>query len=98
MVGRTEVLRAGRNRSRQLGCSQTSVGCGDTGRGIPAEELPHIFERFYRVEKARGDALEGTGLGLAIVQRILQLHDSPIEVDSEPGVGTSFRFALPSAA
>ena len=70
----------------------------DTGRGIPREALPRIFERFYRVEKARGDAQEGAGLGLAIVQRILQLHDSAIEVESEPGVGTSFRFALPAAA
>ncbi len=68
----------------------------DTGRGIPGDELPHIFERFYRVEKARGDALEGSGLGLAIVQRILQLHGSLVEVESEPGVGTSFRFALPT--
>ncbi len=68
----------------------------DSGPGIPSDELPHIFERFYRVEKARGDGLEGSGLGLAIVQRILQLHDSPIEVESEPGVGTSFRFALPT--
>ncbi len=67
----------------------------DTGRGISREELPHIFERFYRVEKARGDASAGAGLGLAIVKRILQLHDSAIEVESEPGVGTSFRFALP---
>jgi len=67
----------------------------DTGRGISREEIPHIFERFYRVEKVRGDASEGAGLGLAIVKRILQLHDSAIEVESEPGVGTSFRFALP---
>ncbi len=78
-----------------LDAGRVAAQISDTGRGISREELPHIFERFYRVEKARGDAAEGTGLGLAIVKRILQLHDSAIEVESEPGVGTSFRFALP---
>ena len=69
----------------------------DTGRGIPAEDLDHIFERFYRVEKARGDSPEGVGLGLAITHRILQLHDSPIEVESAPGRGAAFTFSLPLA-
>ncbi len=69
----------------------------DTGRGIPAEDLDHIFERFYRVEKARGDSPEGAGLGLAITHRILQLHDSPIEVESAPGHGAAFTFSLPLA-
>ncbi len=79
------------------GDGQVAAQITDTGRGIEHAELPHIFERFYRVEKARGDAAEGAGLGLAIVRRILQLHDSAIEVESEPGVGTSFRFALPAS-
>jgi len=70
----------------------------DSGRGIPQDALPHIFDRFYRVEKSRGEAPEGTGLGLAIAQRILQLHGSPIEVESAPGKGTSFTFRLPVAA
>ena len=70
----------------------------DTGQGIPAAEIPHIFERFYRVEKSRGEEPEGAGLGLAIAQRILQLHGSPIEVESKLGVGTSFTFELPFAA
>lgn len=70
----------------------------DTGLGIAEADIPHIFERFYRVEKSRGEGPEGTGLGLAIAQRILQLHDSPIEVESKPGAGTSFTFALPVAA
>ncbi len=70
----------------------------DTGVGIPADEIPHIFERFYRVEKSRGEGLEGTGLGLAIARRILDLHGSPIAVDSAPGRGTSFTFELPTAA
>ena len=70
----------------------------DTGLGISEKELPRIFERFYRVEKSRGDVPDGTGLGLAIVQRILQLHNSRISVHSEPGAGTSFTFDLPVAA
>ena len=69
----------------------------DSGQGIPAADLDHVFERFYRVEKARGDSPEGAGLGLAIAHRILQLHDSPIEVESAPGHGAAFTFSLPLA-
>lgn len=65
----------------------------DTGQGIAAEDLPHIFERFYRVEKHRN--LDGTGLGLAIAKRIMQLHNSSIEVQSKPNLGTTFSFPLP---
>ena len=70
----------------------------DTGVGIPAAEIPHIFERFYRVEKSRGEGPEGTGLGLAIARRILDLHGSSIAVESKSGAGTSFSFELPTAA
>jgi signal transduction histidine kinase len=69
----------------------------DTGPGIPEADRDRIFERFYRVEKSRADAPEGTGLGLAITRRILQLHDSPIEVESTPGHGAAFSFRLPLA-
>ena len=65
----------------------------DTGQGISAEDIPHIFERFYRVEKHRN--LDGTGLGLAIAKRIMQLHNSSIEVQSKPNLGTTFSFPLP---
>jgi len=65
----------------------------DTGQGISAEDMPHIFERFYRVEKHRN--LDGTGLGLAIAKRIMQLHNSSIEVQSKPNLGTTFSFPLP---
>ena len=69
----------------------------DTGPGIPEADRDRIFERFYRVEKSRADAPEGAGLGLAITRRILQLHDSRIEVQSAPGHGAAFHFRLPLA-
>jgi signal transduction histidine kinase len=69
----------------------------DTGPGIPEADRDRIFERFYRVEKSRADAPEGAGLGLAITRRILQLHDSPIAVESTPGHGAAFSFRLPLA-
>ncbi len=67
----------------------------DTGIGIPAEDLPHIFDRFYRVDKARSRAQGGSGLGLAIVKWVVQAHGGGIQVDSTPGVGTTFRISLP---
>ncbi|MCZ6707183.1 MAG: HAMP domain-containing sensor histidine kinase [Chloroflexi bacterium] len=67
----------------------------DTGCGIAEADLPHVFDRFYRGEKSDGKGPEGTGLGLAIAKRILQLHGSPIEVESAVGEGTTFRFRLP---
>jgi signal transduction histidine kinase len=66
----------------------------DTGRGIPPEEIPYIFDRFYRVEKDRSEA-GSAGLGLAITKRILELHQSSIEVNSTLGAGTTFTFCLP---
>ena len=61
------------------------VEVSDTGVGIPAEDLPRIFERFYRVEKNRETAAGHSGLGLAIVKRIIELHGSTIAVTSTPG-------------
>ncbi len=66
----------------------------DNGEGISAEELPRIFERFYRVAKNREVSDGSTGLGLAIVKQILSLHRSTIQVKSQPAVGTLFRFRL----
>ena len=67
----------------------------DTGIGIPAESLPRIFERFYRVDKGRSREMGGTGLGLAIAKHILLQHGGRIWVDSRPGEGSVFHFALP---
>ncbi len=77
------------------GPSHVATRISDTGRGIPEEELPRIFDRFYRVERHHPGAPEGTGLGLAIARRILQLHGSTITVESTAGSGTSFTFQLP---
>jgi signal transduction histidine kinase len=67
----------------------------DTGIGIPEEDLPHIFERFYVVDKSRARTLGGTGLGLSIVKRIVLLHKGTISVRSSPGEGITFTITLP---
>ncbi len=69
----------------------------DTGCGIPSEELPSVFDRFYRVEKSRARSSGGSGLGLAIAKKILEAHDSTISVQSTVNVGTAFSFDLRSA-
>lgn len=71
------------------------LAVADTGVGIPQAELPHIFERFHRVEGARGRTYEGTGIGLALVQELVKLHGGTIEVDSTLNKGSVFTVALP---
>jgi heavy metal sensor kinase len=69
----------------------------DTGAGIPPEHLPHIFDRFYRVDNARSRADGGTGLGLAIASSIAKLHGGEIQVESQVGKGSAFYVTLPLA-
>jgi signal transduction histidine kinase len=67
----------------------------DTGEGISAEDLPHVFDRFYRGEKSRSRATGGAGLGLAIARGIVEAHGGRIWIESERGRGTTVSFSLP---
>jgi len=73
------------------------VSVSDTGEGIPAEDLPNIFERFYRVDKSRAKVTGGSGLGLTIAKRLVEAHGGTITVQSELGKGSRFSFTLPIA-
>ncbi|HXQ55649.1 MAG TPA: ATP-binding protein [Actinomycetes bacterium] len=75
--------------------SRALLQVADTGEGIPARELPRVFERFYRVDKARARQTGGTGLGLAIVRHVAEAHGGTVRVDSELGRGSTFTVALP---
>ena len=77
------------------GRKDISVQVSDTGHGIPKEELPHIFNRFYQLDKSRQGEEGHSGLGLAITKRIIELHDRSIEVSSSLGSGTTFTFHIP---
>ena len=70
----------------------------DTGTGVPAEEIPRLFERFHRVDNARGRTHEGSGIGLALVQELVKLHGGSIGVQSALGQGTTFTLDLPAHA
>ncbi len=75
--------------------NQVHISVADTGEGITAEDLPFIFERFYRVDRSRARATGGRGLGLTIARRLVEAHGGTIEVKSEPGQGCTFTFTLP---
>ena len=74
---------------------QAILSVRDTGLGIPEAALPHLFERFYQVEDARGRTHEGTGIGLALVQDLVRLHGGQVRVTSTLGSGSAFRVTLP---
>lgn len=80
---------------RRAGVAEILVS--DTGIGIPEEHLPHIFNRFYRVDRGRSRAVGGTGLGLSIVKQVAETHGGNVRVRSIPGIGTTFTVYLPLA-
>jgi signal transduction histidine kinase len=83
----------------------SAISCGDylevevkdQGIGIEAEELPKIFDKFYRVKSPKTRQVIGTGLGLALVKGLIEAHRGSVDVDSEVGAGTTFRVKLPTA-
>jgi signal transduction histidine kinase len=77
--------------------SDIMISISDTGIGIPEGKIPRIFERFYRVDKARSKATGGTGLGLSIVRHVAQNHGGRVTVESIPGEGSTFIVSLPRA-
>src|SRR6266516_6162739 len=89
-----EIRLSARQRDGEI-----ELAVSDDGIGIAKEDLPRIFERFYRADKARSpDKVRGTGLGLAIVKHIAQLHGGRVEAESEVGKGTTIRMLLPTAS
>src|SRR5689334_21323463 len=75
---------------------QVELTVSDTGVGIPEAELPHVFERFHRVEGTYGRTHEGSGIGLALVQELVRLHGGRVDVTSRPGAGSTFTVCLPT--
>lgn len=89
--GRDVTIEAGTRREGQV----VKLWVQDNGVGIAEKDLPHIFERFYRVDKGRSRESGGTGLGLSIVKHIVQLHGGQVWAESRPGEGTRISFTLP---
>ncbi len=90
----SNALRHTKKGSVTLSYSNKTIVVKDTGEGIPAEDLPYIFERFYRSDKSRNKETGGLGLGLSIVKELVNLHDWNIEVTSEVNKGTTFNISL----
>jgi signal transduction histidine kinase len=90
-AGGTVDVSVGQNNGR------VEIKIADSGVGIPPEAVAHVFDRFYRVDKARSREMGGSGLGLAIARWIAEKHDGRISLSSEPGVGTNVTVDLPAA-
>ena len=75
--------------------SRVVVAVEDRGQGIPRRDLPRIFERFYKVDRARSRGAGGTGLGLSIARHVVEAHGGRIWVESEEGSGSTFSFSIP---
>jgi two-component system phosphate regulon sensor histidine kinase PhoR len=88
--GRVSVEVAGEN-------GHATLSVHDTGMGIPSRDLPRIFERFYRVDRARSRETGGTGLGLSIARHVVERHGGQIAAESELGRGSTFTVTLPAA-
>ena len=85
----------GRVTVRHENGTRDRISVEDTGEGIPAQHLQRLFERFYRVDRARSRELGGTGLGLAIVKHLARAHGGEVTVESKLGDGSSFTIELP---
>ena len=95
---RIEVSRGDGEVEVSRGDGEVEVSVEDTGTGIPEEEVPYVFERFYRVDKSRSRATGGVGLGLTIARRLVEAHGGRITVQSQVGEGSTFTFTLPAIA
>ncbi len=87
--GRVDILVARRR-------GEVEIEVQDTGEGIPKEHLPHVFDRFYRVDASRSKDSGGSGLGLAIVKSIASIHGGEVKIESEPGMGTHVKMIFPA--
>jgi two-component system OmpR family sensor kinase len=91
----TVSLRTDASSGHGAGRREIVVSVADTGEGIDAGHLPHVFERFYRVQTSRSRSEGGAGLGLAIVKRMVEAHGGRVWVESQPAKGSTFYFTVP---